>query len=131
MSEAFVEEDVDNEVDGRVKYDEHVGDGPQVELKAAAAPRLVRRHVPHHPVDEHLADDEYGDDDYENESDIVVMLLANTLHLYTRPAERLQRYDRANVQQHRIENRSRKDSCFFAFETVHHRDALNGKQMVV
>ena len=105
MSEAFVEEDVDNEVDGRVKYDEHVGDVRQVELKAAAAPRLDRRHGPHHPVDErrHLADDEYGDDDYENECDIVVLLLAHTLHLYPRPAERLQRFDRANVQQHQDE----------------------------
>ena len=93
MSETFVEEDVDNEVDGRVKYDEHVGDVIQVELEAAAAPRLVRHHGPHHLVDErrHLADDEYGDDDYENECDIVVLLLAHTLHLYPRPAGRLQR----------------------------------------
>ena len=105
MSKAFVEEDVDNEVDGRVKYDEHVGDGPQVELEAAAVSRLVRRHGPHHPVDErrHLADDEYGDDDYENECDIVVLLLAHTLHLYPRPAGRLQRFDHANVQQHQDE----------------------------
>ena len=93
MSEAFVEEDVDNEVDGRVKYDEHGGDGPQVELEAAAMSRIDRRHDPHHPVDErrHLADDEYGDDDYENECDIVVLLLAHTLHLHPRPAGRLQR----------------------------------------
>ena len=96
MSEAFVEEDVDNEVDGRVKYDEHVGDVMQVVLEAAALSRLVRRHVPHHPVDErrHLADYENGDDDYENECDIVVLLLANTLHLHPR---------RANVQQHQDE----------------------------
>ena len=94
MSEAFVEEDVDNEVDGRVKYDEHVGDVSQVELEAAALSGLIRRHVPHHLVDErrHLADDEYGDDDYENECDIVVLLLAHTLHLHPRPAESLQRY---------------------------------------
>ena len=67
--------------------------------------RLVRRHGPHHPVDErrHLADDEYGDDDYENECDIVVLLLAHTLHLYPRPAGRLQRFDHANVQQHQDE----------------------------
>ena len=105
MSEAFVEEDVDNEVDGRVKYDEHVGDVSHVELEAAALSRVVRRHVPHHMVDErrHLADDEYGDDDYENECDIVVLLLAHTLHPYPRPAERLQRYDHANVQQHQDE----------------------------
>ena len=77
----------------------------QVELKAAAVPRVDRRHGPHHPVDErrHLADDEYGDDDYENECDIVVLLLAHTLHLHPRPAERLQRFDHANVQQHQDE----------------------------
>ena len=105
MSEAFVEEDVDNEVDGRFKYDENVGDVRQVELEAAALSRLVRRHVPHHPGDEHrhLADDEYGDDDYENECDIVVLLLAHILHLHPLPAERHQRYDRANVQQHQYE----------------------------
>ena len=105
MSEAFVEEDVDNEVDGRVKYDEHVTDGPHVELEAAAAPRVDRRHGPHHPADErrHPADDEHGDDDYENECDIVVLLLAQTLHLYPRPAERLQRFDHADVQQHQDE----------------------------
>ena len=105
MSETFFEEDVDNEVDGRVKYDEHVGDVSQVELEAAALSRLVRRHVPHHPVDErrHLADDEYGDDDYENECDIVVLLLVHTLHLQPRPVERLQRLDHANVQQHQDE----------------------------
>ena len=93
MSEAFVEEDVDNEVDGRVKYDEHVGDVPHVELEAAAVSRLDRHHGPHHPGDErrYLADDDYSDDDYENECDIVVLQLAHTLHLYPRPAERLQR----------------------------------------
>ena len=93
MSETFVEEDVDIEVDGRVKYDEHVGDGPKVELEAAALSRLVNRHVPHHPVDErrHLAYDEYGDDDYENECDIVVLLLAHILHLQPFPVEHLQR----------------------------------------
>ena len=77
----------------------------QVELKAAAAPLVDRRHGPHQPVDErrHQADNEYGDDDYENECDIVVLLLAHTLHLNPRPAERLQRYDNANVQQHQDE----------------------------
>ena len=105
MSETFVEEDVDDEVDGRVKYHEHVGDVSQVELEAAASPRLVRRHVPHHLVDErwHLTDDEDNDDDYENECDIVVLLLAQTLHLHPLTAKRLQRFDQANVQQRQDE----------------------------
>ena len=57
--ETFVEECVDDEVDGRVKYDEHVGNVAQVELKAIAASPLERKHSPQHTADErrYLADD--------------------------------------------------------------------------
>ena len=85
MPESFVGEDVDGEVDGRVKYDEHVSDMLQIELETAANFSLTRHHGRNHLVNErrHLADD---GNDRENECDTVVLLLAHTLHLHPFPA---------------------------------------------
>ena len=69
MAEVFVEDDVEDEVDGGVEDDERVGDGPKVEPVTATEDHLEGRAHPDDPDDElqHLADDQHDDDDDENE----------------------------------------------------------------
>ena len=69
ISEAFVADDVDDKVDGRVEDDEHVGDMPLIEQVAATGTGRVGRQEPQHSGNEggHLTYDGHYTDDYENE----------------------------------------------------------------
>ena len=97
VSKGSVEDGVNDEVDSRVKHNEHVGDA--VKIVPIFAPIERRLHHPTHKVDQprHMADDQDDDDDYENERHRIFVLITLILHLHTTMST--QCYYQANVQQ--------------------------------
>ena len=99
VTELFVEENVYDEVSSRVKNDERIGYGVQIEPEVTTYVHGMRRQSPHHSVGElrQLTDDCDDDDDDENERHRVIILTTLILHLHSTMS--LQRFYQENVQQ--------------------------------
>ena len=98
---ALVEENVDDKVDSRVEYDEHVSDWQHVELVIATILRRVRCHDPQDSGEEgrQLTHDQHDDNDYKNVCHRVFVMTAHCLRSRLHTAMCLQRFYEANVQQ--------------------------------
>lgn len=107
LTEPRVEEEVDDEVDGRVGDDQQVAETAKVELESFAVPRTVVKDRPHESVGKRrrLTDDENDDDDDEDQGDVVVLALAGALHLGPLATQLLQRLHEADVEDRQHQQR--------------------------